>query len=84
MSLCVPEKIHISHERPEQKENYLQGEIEEIAYMGSLSVFKVRLPSGKEVRVTQPNFTRHMGERFTWNDKVFLYWDEDSSVVLTS
>jgi len=79
-----PEKIHISHERPEQKDNYLQGEIEEIAYMGSLSVFKVRLPSGKEVRVTQPNFTRHMGERFTWNDKVFLYWDEDSSVVLTS
>lgn len=79
-----PEKIHISHERPEQKDNCLYGEIEEIAYMGSLSVFKVRLPSGKEVRVTQPNFTRHMGERFTWNDKVFLYWDEDSSVVLTS
>lgn len=79
-----PEKIHVSHERPEQKDNCLQGEIEEIAYMGSLSVFKVRLPSGKEVRVTQPNFTRHMGERFTWNDKVFLYWDEDSSVVLTS
>ncbi|MBE9398976.1 polyamine ABC transporter ATP-binding protein [Pontibacterium sp. N1Y112] len=78
-----PEKITISHNRPNQSENCLQGEIEEIAYMGSLSVFKVRLPSGKEVRVTQPNFTRDMGERFTWNDKVFLFWDEDSSVVLT-
>ncbi|MCO4756970.1 MAG: polyamine ABC transporter ATP-binding protein [Oceanospirillaceae bacterium] len=78
-----PEKITISHTRPNQSENCLQGEIEEIAYMGSLSVFKVRLPSGKEVRVTQPNFTRDMGERFTWNDKVFLFWDEDSSVVLT-
>lgn len=79
-----PEKIKISHNRPDQTENCIQGVIEEIAYMGSLSVFKVRLPSGKEVRVTQPNFTRYMGERFTWEDKVFLSWDEDSSVVLTS
>lgn len=79
-----PEKIHISHERPSQPHNCLQGEIEEIAYMGSLSVFKVRLASGKEVRVTQPNFNRKMGERFTWQDKVFLSWEDDSSVVLTS
>lgn len=79
-----PEKVKISKEAPEQKENCLQGEIDEIAYMGSLSVFRVRLANGKEVRVTQPNFNRHMGERFTWHDKVFLSWDEDSSVVLTA
>ena len=79
-----PEKIKISHQRPQQQDNCVQGEIEDIAYMGSLSVFRVRLANGKEVRVTQPNFTRSMGDRFTWNDKVFLSWDEDSSVVLTS
>lgn len=79
-----PEKMIVSHEKPDQDENFIQGIIEDIAYMGSLSVFKVRLPSGKEIRVTQPNFNRHMGERFTWNDKVFLSWDVDSSVVLTS
>lgn len=79
-----PEKINISKEAPEQTENCVRGEIEEIAYMGSLSVFRVRLESGKEVRVTQPNFNRSMGDRFTWEDKVFLFWDEDSSVVLTA
>ncbi|WP_027857166.1 ABC transporter ATP-binding protein [Marinobacterium jannaschii] len=79
-----PEKIKISHNRPQQQDNCIQGEIEDIAYMGSLSVFRVRLPNGKEVRVTQPNFTRSMGDRFTWNDKVFLCWDEESSVVLTA
>jgi len=79
-----PEKINISKEAPEQSENCVRGEIEEIAYMGSLSVFRVRLESGKEVRVTQPNFNRSMGDRFTWEDKVFLFWDEDSSVVLTA
>lgn len=79
-----PEKIRLSHEQPEQKENCLHGRIMDFAYMGSLTVFKVRLDSGKEVRVTQPNFNREVGERFTWDDQVYLSWSEDSSVVLTS
>jgi len=78
-----PEKVKISRFRPDQKDNCMEGEVVEIAYMGSLSVFRVRLSSGKEVRVTQPNFTRDMSERFTWHDRVFLSWDVDSSVVLT-
>lgn len=79
-----PEKIKISRNRPEQANNWIEGVIEDIAYMGSLSVFKVRLASGKDVRVTQPNFVRDMGARFTWHDKVYLSWQIDSSVVLTS
>lgn len=79
-----PEKIKISRNRPEQTENCIQGIIEDIAYMGSLSVFKVRLANGKDVRVTQPNFVRDMGARFTWHEQVYLSWDMDSSVVLTS
>ena len=78
-----PEKILISREKPQQTENCLQGVIEEIAYMGSLSVFRVRLPGGKEIRVTQPNYARDMGARFTWQDQVYLYWEIDSSVVLS-
>ena len=79
-----PEKIKMTRIKPVQEENLMQGEILEIAYMGSLSVYRVLLQSGKEIRVTQPNFARDMGERFTWNEKVFLSWDVDSSVVLTS
>ena len=78
-----PEKIMVAHDKPEQDLNCMKGRIEEIAYMGSLSVFRVRLPSGKEIRVTQPNYARDMGARFTWEDEVYLYWDVDSSVVLT-
>ena len=79
-----PEKIRISKRDPQQEENCIKGIVEEIAYMGSLSVYRVRLASGKEVRVTQPNFSRDMGERLTWNDEVFLSWEVDSSVVLTA
>ena len=79
-----PEKIRIARQRPEQRDNCLQGVIEDIAYMGSLSVYRVKLSSGFEVRVTQPNFARDGGERFTWGDSVYLSWGDDSGVVLTS
>ncbi len=78
-----PEKIRISQRKPEQQDNCLCGVIEDIAYMGSLSVFRVRLDNGFEVRVTRPNFVRAGAEKFTWNDRVYLSWAEDSSVVLT-
>ncbi|REG86664.1 ABC transporter ATP-binding protein [Marinomonas pollencensis] len=79
-----PEKVRISREKPLQEINSTQGIITEIAYMGSQSIFKVRLTSGKEVRVTQPNFARDMGDRLTWDEVVYLSWDADSSVVLLS
>ncbi len=79
-----PEKIRISHHRPDQQDNCLSGHIEDIAYMGSLSVFRVLLDNGFEVRVTRPNFLRAGAEKFTWKDRVYLSWSEDSSVVLTS
>jgi putrescine transport system ATP-binding protein len=55
-----------------------------VAYMGSQSIYKVRLLSGKEIRITQPNTQRDTGERLTWDDHVYLSWDADSSVVLAS
>ena len=78
-----PEKIMISKEHPGTADNCMQGVIEDIAYMGNMSVYRIRLNTGKEVRVTQPNFARDMGSRLTWEDNVYLHWQIDSSVVLT-
>ena len=79
-----PEKIMISAEPPAQSENVCCGTIVDIAYMGGLSVFRIRLDSGKDLRVTQPNIERDMGARFTWNDRVYLYWGVTTAVILTA
>jgi putrescine transport system ATP-binding protein len=79
-----PEKIRITAEKPQQSTNCVYGYIEDYAYMGNMTVYKVRLYSGKEVRVTQPNFNRKSMERLTWDQEVYLSWDEESSVVLTA
>jgi putrescine transport system ATP-binding protein len=79
-----PEKITVSKEKPASEDNCAHGTIDEIAYMGDLSVYHVLLDSKKRVRVTIPNLTRTGSGRFTWDEKVYLSWQGSSGVVLTS
>jgi len=79
-----PEKMTVSKEKPASEDNCTHGTIDEIAYMGDLSVYHVLLDSKKRVRVTIPNLTRTGSGRFTWDEKVYLSWQGSSGVVLTS
>jgi putrescine transport system ATP-binding protein len=77
-----PEKISLSLERPQGEDNVARGVVQEIAYMGDVSVYLVRLGSGKIVRVTQPNVYRHADDLITWDQTVWLHWHPSSPVVL--
>jgi putrescine transport system ATP-binding protein len=77
-----PEKIHMSRERPAGDDNWTAATVRDIAYMGDLSIYLLRLASGKIVRVTQPNVYRHADERITWDEQVYLTWDSTSPVVV--
>jgi putrescine transport system ATP-binding protein len=76
-----PEKIVLGRERPAGADNWAHGTIHDIAYLGDMSVFVVRLDSGREVRVTQSNRTRKPEELFAWDEAVYLSWDASSPVV---
>ena len=78
-----PEKIVLGRERPADADNWAHGVIRDIAYMGDMSVFLVRIDSGREVRVTQANRTRKPDEQFSWDEEVYLSWDASSPVVGT-
>jgi putrescine transport system ATP-binding protein len=79
-----PEKVILSKDEPDQKYNKAQGTIEDIAYFGSHSVYHVRLAGGMRVMANLANARRWASDRFTWEDRVWLSWDEQSGVVLTS
>jgi putrescine transport system ATP-binding protein len=79
-----PEKIAVDKLEPEQSHNKIKGIIEDIAYFGSHSVYHVRSASGHKVMANFTNAQRWASERFTWNDEVWLSWDENSGVVVTS
>ncbi|MBM4232771.1 MAG: polyamine ABC transporter ATP-binding protein [Gammaproteobacteria bacterium] len=78
-----PEKIELTRSEPAGSENRARGTVKEIAYMGDMSVYLVRLDSGRLVRGTIPNTERHADERIVWDEVVYLSWHPSSPVVLT-
>lgn len=62
--------------------NRLTGRIEEIAYLGDLSIFHVRVPNGRRVQVSRANATRRRDDPLTWEDQVVVDWDATVPVVL--
>ena len=78
-----PEKIAVSSEKPSQNHNFVQGEIIELAYLGSYTVYHLKLASGMVVKASVSNTVRHGAFHPKWGDKLFAYWDDDAMVVLT-
>ncbi|MEO8307279.1 MAG: polyamine ABC transporter ATP-binding protein [Pseudomonadota bacterium] len=80
-----PEKISIQRTPPAQThENCVRGMVKEIAYMGDVSVYLVRIDSGRTMRVTVPNIERLSDdERIQWEETVYLTWHASSPIVVT-
>ncbi|XKM12591.1 putrescine ABC transporter ATP-binding subunit PotG [Orbaceae bacterium ac157xtp] len=78
-----PEKIQLLDEIPEGRYNFTVGEVVEIAYLGDLSIYHVRLHSGQIIIAQLQNEHRYRKGMPTWGDDVYLGWDVDSCVVLT-
>jgi putrescine transport system ATP-binding protein len=78
-----PEKMLMSLDNPNLTDNVVRGTVQDIAYMGDLTIYLVRLPTGKIIRVTQPNTTRQV-QGATWEQPVYLHWESSSPVVVTS
>jgi putrescine transport system ATP-binding protein len=82
-----PEKITLSRDRPEGSPladaNVARGVVEEIGYLGDMSVYQVRLDSGKRLRVTKTNTRRGDPDAITWDEVVYASWGGTAGSVLT-
>jgi putrescine transport system ATP-binding protein len=64
--------------------NLARGVIEDLAYLGSLTTYLVKLEGGKVVKVTHTNAARHNASQLTRGDCVYVWWCASDVVVLTS
>jgi putrescine transport system ATP-binding protein len=78
-----PEKIMLCEDVPEDGSNFAVGEVVNIAYLGDLSIYHVRLHSGQMITAQLQNGHRFRKGMPTWGDEVRLCWEADSCVVLT-
>jgi putrescine transport system ATP-binding protein len=82
-----PEKITLTREKPEPEfadANLTRGTVEDVVYLGDMSVFQVVLESGKRLRVTKANSLRGDPDGITWNEAVWASWSGNAGSVLTS
>ena len=87
-----PEKMAIQTAAPADSEreslaevgmNVVQGVIDDLAYLGSLTTYHVKLDNNTIVKVTHTNAARHGEIQLTWGDKVYVWWCGSDVVVLT-
>jgi len=78
-----PEKLVISKEPPPPgTRNCMTGEVWDIGYLGNLSIYHVKLDSGKMITATQANMARLIERPITWEERVYLTWAPSAAVVL--
>jgi len=80
-----PEKMVVSRDRPDTPfgANVTTGVVEDIAYLGDMSVYQIVLDGGKRIRVSQTNTVRGNPDAITWDEKVFVSWGDNAGSVLT-
>ncbi|EHJ92367.1 Putrescine transport ATP-binding protein potG [Vreelandella boliviensis LC1] len=76
-----PEKIWLTREKPTTEYNWAEGKVDDIAYLGGFSLYYVRTQSGQIIKVSMAN-TKRRGDRPTWEDSVYVYWEDHSTIVL--
>ena len=63
-------------------ENTVTGRVEEVAYMGNLTIFQLRTDGGARLRVTQSNTTRTDADVPRIGETVQLQWTGAAGFVL--
>jgi len=79
-----PEKLRLAATKPEAAaENCVTGRVHDVAYLGDVSLYKVRLDDGATMMASLPNASRRLDRAIGWDDTVWLTWAPDAGVVLT-
>ena len=78
-----PEKLIISKTHPtDDRLTVTRGVVEDLAYYGNRSIYRVRSQAGRIIQVSAQNSQRSAELAMEWDDEVYLSWDSSCSVVL--
>lgn len=77
-----PEKVAIARDKPEGRANVIAGKVHDIAYLGNISTYKVRVAGGLMIKAQVANERRLSRRDITWEDDVWLSFTDTAGVVL--
>ena len=79
-----PEKVAIGTEAPMDRHNRVTGVVEDIAYLGNMSTYYVRIENGALIKSQVANDRRIANRSITYGDRVWLSWTDTAGIVLAS
>ena len=79
-----PEKVMITTQELPPSRNCVRGRVDDIAYMGDVSIYHVVLPSGTKILACMTNHVRLAERPINWEDEVTLTWRPENGVILTA
>ncbi len=77
-----PEKVALTKDEPEDRANRVSGTVEDIAYLGNISTYYVKLANGALMKAQLANDRRIARRDVTWHDTVWLSWSDTAGLVL--
>ena len=78
-----PEKLQICQNYHEHGVNQIKGVVEDIAYLGDVSIYRVRVSPELLIEMTLTNIAPRTEQALTWGQEVAMEWLPTSGVVLT-
>ena len=79
-----PEKIHISHDRPEEnpRRNHIAAAVEDVIYLGANTKYWVRAGS-QRIQVLRQHDRYFLDEKpLRWKDECWIWWHADDGFML--
>jgi putrescine transport system ATP-binding protein len=77
-----PEKMRLSRHASDAPNSYPVW-VEDVAYMGNLSVYRLKLPGGRYLLASKANLSRYEEDTISWGEHAWVSWDDTAGVVLT-
>ncbi len=78
-----PEKIRPCADYRDEAPNQIRGVVEDIAYLGDVSIYHVRVSPKQVATMTLANVQPRTEQALTWGQEVAMEWSPTSGVVLT-
>lgn len=85
-----PEKLRLTREEPSPANgvpaghNQVRGSLQDIAYFGSYTVYRLATASGKVLSISASNAERHAMDPLQIGDTAWASWSDSAPVALTS
>ena len=77
-----PEKVSVTSQRPEGTPNAFQGKVLDIAYLGNMSTYHIKMETGLVIKAQSTNTRRLSNRPINWDDTVWISFTSTAGVLL--